>query len=139
MFAGFPIGFFLIGPVVLVALPVGFSVQSYFRNRGRRTVVCPENHEPVAVELDNKFAFETALRRQEHERLQSRSRWPEKGECGQECLAQINPSPENLERLLQKWYQGKSCAICERPLSRADWWRSRLALLNEKQRLFELR
>jgi len=139
MFAAFPIGLFVIGAVVLVALPIGFSLQSYFRNRGRRTVVCPDNREPVTVELDNKFAFQTALRGQEHERLESCSRWPEKGDCGQECLAQIDPSPENLERLLQKWYQGKTCAICERPLGPADWRRSRLALLNEKQKLFELR
>ena len=71
--------------------------------------------------------------------MKSCSRWPEKGDCGQECLAQINPSTENLERLLQKWYQGKTCAICERPLTPADWRRSRLALLNEQQKLFELR
>jgi hypothetical protein len=139
MFAAFPLGLFVIGTVVLVALPISFSLQSYFRNRGCRTVICPDNHEPVTVELDNKFAFRTALRGQEHERLQSCSRWPEEGDCGQECLAQINPSPENLERLLQKWYQGKTCAICELRLSQADWRRSRLALLNEKQKLFELR
>jgi hypothetical protein len=66
-------------------------------------------------------------------------RWPEKGDCGQECLAQVNPSPENIERLLQKWYHGKTCAICDRPLTPADWRRSRLALLNEHQKLFELR
>jgi hypothetical protein len=62
MFAAFPLGLFFISAVILVALPVGFSLQSYFRNRGRRTVVCPENREPVTVELDNKFAFRTALR-----------------------------------------------------------------------------
>ena len=139
MFTAFPLGLFLIGAVVLVALPIGVSLQSYFRNRGRRTVICPDNREPVTVELDNKFAFSTALRGEEHDRLQSCWRWPEKGDCGQECLAQVNPSPENLERLLQKWYQGKSCAICERPLTPADRRRSRLALLNENQKLFELR
>ena len=139
MFTAFPLGLFLIGAVVLVALPIGVSLQSYFRNRGRRTVICPDNREPVTVELDNKFAFSTALRGEEHDRLQSCSRWPEKGDCGQECLAQVNPSPENLERLLQKWYQGKSCAICEHALTPADWRRSRLALLNENQKLFELR
>ena len=79
------------------------------------------------------------MRGEEHDRLQSCSRWPEKGDCDQECLAQVDPSPENLERLLQKWYQGKTCAICERALTPADWRRSRLALLNEKQKLFELR
>ena len=139
MFAAFPLGLFFIGAVLLVALPIGISLQSYFRNRGRRSVVCPDNHEPVTVEVDNQFAFFTALRGEEHERLQSCSRWPEKGDCGQECLAQVNPSPENLERLLQKWYQGKSCAICARPLTPADWRRSRLALLNEEHKLFELR
>jgi len=139
MFPLFPLALFFIGAMVLIALPIGFSLQSYFRNRGRRTVVCPENREHVTVELDTKYALKTALRGEEHERLHSCSRWPEKGDCGQECLAQIDPTPENLERLLQKWYQGKTCAICERALTPADWRRSRLALLNEKQKLFELR
>jgi hypothetical protein len=139
MFAFFPLALFVVGAILLVALPIGISLQSYFRNRGRRTVVCPENHEPVTVELDNRYSFRTALRGQEHERLQSCSRWPEQGDCGQECLAQIDPTPENMERLLQKWYQGKTCALCQRALSAADWRRGRLALLNEKEKLFELR
>jgi len=71
--------------------------------------------------------------------LQSCSRWPEKGDCGQECLAEIEASPENVDRLLTKWYEGKSCAICQRALSPSDWRRSRLAVLNEQQKLFELR
>jgi hypothetical protein len=139
MLALFPILLFIAGAILLIALPVGISLQSYFRHRGRRTVVCPENHEPVTVELDNKYSFSTALRGQEHQRLESCSRWPEKGECGQECLAQVDPTPENLEKLLQKWYEGKNCTFCERPLSPADWRRGRLALLNEKETLFELR
>ena len=139
MFSAFPIVLFIIGAILLVALPVGISLQSYFRNRGRRVIICPENQRPETVELDGKFAFSSALRGEEHDRLQSCTRWPEKGDCGQECLAQVNPSPENLERLLQKWYQGKSCAICNRQLTPADWRRSRLALLNENQKLFELR
>jgi hypothetical protein len=139
MLSAFLVALFIIGAIVLIAMPVGLSLQSYFRNRGRRNVICPENHEPVTVEPDSKYAFFTALRGQEHERLQSCTRWPEKGDCGQECLAQVDPTPENLERLLQKWYQGKTCTICDRALTPADWRRSRLALLNEKQKLFELR
>jgi len=139
MLAAFPLALFVAGAILLIGLPVGISLSSYFRNRGRKTVICPENHESVTVEMDNTYAFRTALRGQEHERLQSCSRWPEKGDCGQECLAQIDPTPENLERLLQKWYEGKTCAICNRPLTPADWRRSRLALLNEKEKLFELR
>lgn len=139
MIATFPIILFLIGAILLVALPLGVSLQAYLRNRGRRRVICPDNGDSVTVELDNKYAFSTALRGQEHDRLHTCTRWPEKGDCGQECLAQVNPSPENIERLLQKWYHGKTCVICDRALTPADWRRSRLALLNEHQKLFELR
>ena len=139
MYALFPIVLFIIGTVIFIGLPVVFSLRAYFRNRGRRTAICPENHQPVEIAADRKFAFWTALRGQEHSRLESCSRWPERADCDQDCLAQIDPSPENLERLLAKWYQGKACGICGRILTQADWRRSRLALLNEKQKLFELR
>jgi hypothetical protein len=67
MIATFPIILFIIGAILLVALPLGVSLQACFRNRGRRTVICPDNREPVTVELDNKYAFATALRGQEHD------------------------------------------------------------------------
>jgi hypothetical protein len=138
-FAIFPIVLFFVGAVLVTGLPVAVSLQNYYKNRGRQPVTCPDSGEPVDVEVDRKFAFWTALRGQEHSRLQSCSRWPEKGDCGQECLQQIDPSPENIERLLSKWYEGKSCAICRRALGASDWRRSRLALLNEQHKLFELR
>ena len=61
MFAAFPIGLFLIGAVVLVNLPVGFRLQS-ISSQSWPPYGRPENHEPVTVELDNKFALKTALR-----------------------------------------------------------------------------
>ena len=50
MLFAFLVALFVICAVVMVALPIGLSLQSYFRNRGRRTVICPENHQPVTVE-----------------------------------------------------------------------------------------
>jgi hypothetical protein len=138
-FAIFPILLFFAGAFIIVGPPVALSLQDYYKNRGPQSLVCPDSGEPVDVEVDSKFAFWTALRGQEHSRLQSCTRWPEKADCGQECLQQIDPSPENIERLLTKWYEGKSCAICTRSLSPSDWRRSRLALLNEQHKLFELR
>jgi hypothetical protein len=130
---------FLIGAFLVTGLPVALSLQNYFANRGRQSVTCPDSKQPADVTVDRKFAFWTALRGQEHSRLESCSRWPEKGDCGQECLAQVEPSPENIERLLTKWYEGKSCAICTRALTPADWRRSRLAVLNADNKPFELR
>lgn len=135
----FLIVLFFLGAVLVNGLPVAFSLQSYYQNRGRQSAICPDSGQPADIETDNEYAFWTALRGQEHSRLKSCSRWPDKGDCGQECLAQVNPSPENVNRLLSKWYEGKSCAICERSLAASDWRRSRLALLNEQHKLFELR
>ena len=138
-FALFPIVLFFLGAALVTGLPVALSLQSYFQNRGRQSAICPENGEPVNVEVDNKFAFWTALRGLEHSRLKSCTRWPEKGDCGQECLAQIDPSPENVERLMIGWYKGKACAICTRAIAPSDWRRGRLAWLDDEHKLVELR
>ena len=139
IFAIFPILLFFAGAFIIVGPPLALSLQDYYKNRGRQSVICPDNDAPTDVEVDHKFAFWTSFRGQQHSRLASCARWPEKGSCGQECLEQIDPSPENIERLLTKWYEGKTCAICNRALSPSDWRRSRLALLNDEQKLFELR
>jgi len=139
MFATFPIALFIVGGIILIGLPVAFSLQAYYKNRGRRAIICPENHQPADVEVDRKFSFRTALRGREHTRLKSCSRWPEMHECGQECLAQIDPTPENIERLLKKSYEGKVCGMCGRFLNPSDWQRGRLAFFDENFKLVEMR
>ncbi len=139
MFSAFPMVLFIIGAAMFIAFPVGFCLKSYFKNAGRRSVTCPENHRQADVELDRKFAFWTALRGQEHTRAESCSRWPAKRDCGQECLAQVDPTPENLEHMLTTWSQGKACAICDRSLTPSDWRQGRLALVDESHKLYEMR
>ncbi len=138
-FAIFPIVLFFLGAALVTGLPVALSLQSYFQNRGRQSAICPENGAPVDIEVDRKYAFWTAWRGQEHSRLQSCTRWPEKGDCGQECLAQVDPSPENVERLMLGWHKGKSCAVCTRAITPADWRRGRLGWLDQQYKLVELR
>jgi len=138
-FAIFPVVLFLLGACLVTGLPLAVELSAYFRNRGSRSVVCPDTGEHANVEVDRKFALKTAFWNHPQTRLESCTLWPEKGACGQECLTHIDPTPENIERLLSKWYQGKTCAICGRALTPADWRRSRLAVLNQQHRLFELR
>lgn len=135
----FLIPLFVIGSLIVTGLPLALSLQNYFRNRGRQPVTCPDSGQPADVEVDRKFAFWTAFRGQEHWRLQACSRWPEKGDCGQECLQQLEPAPENIDRLLGKLYEGESCAICQRALTPSDWRWSRMAVLDPDQKLVELR
>ena len=138
-FALFILPLFFIGAFLVTGLPIALSLQNYYQNRGRQSVTCPETGRSADVEVDRQFAFWMALRGQEHSRVDSCSRWPEKGNCGQECLAQLDASPENIDRLLTTWYAGKDCALCARNLTPADWQRSRLALLDGNHKLFELR
>jgi len=138
-YALFLVPLFFLGAFLLTGLPLALSLQNYYRNRGRQSVTCPDSGQPAEVEVDRPFAFQTALRGVEHSRLQACSRWPEKGDCGQECLEQLEDSPENIDRFLTKWYEGKTCVICQRALTPSDWRRSRLAVLNRQQQLFELR
>jgi len=138
-FAIFPILLFFLAAILVIGAPVALSLTEYYKNRGRHWVKCPETGLPVDVEVDHKYGFRMALRGQEHSRLSSCSRWPEKGCCGQECLMQLDASPENLNRLLSMWTEGKSCAICTRAITPDDWRQSRVAVLNQKQELFELR
>ena len=138
-FALFPFVLFFVGAALVTGLPVALSLQTYFQNRGRQPVLCPENGQPVDVEVDNTYGFWTALRGQEHSRLSSCTRWPEKGDCGQECLAQVDPSPENVERLMLSWYKGRVCGVCARAITPSDWRRGRLAWLDAQYKLVELR
>ena len=139
IFAIFPFVLFFLAAALVTGAPVAMALQDYYKNRGRHAVKCPENGQSVDVEVDNDYAFQTSLRGLEHSRLQSCSRWPDQGDCGQECLAQLDPSPENLERLLSKWSDGEACAICTRAIVPDDWRQGRLGVLNQHHELFELR
>ena len=138
-FAIFPILLFFLAAILVTGAPVALSLTEYYKNRGRLSVQCPETGQPADVEVDHKYAFAMALRGQEHSRLTTCSRWPAKQECGQECLMQLDASPENFERLVSTWMQDKSCALCTTAITPNDWRQSRLAVLNHDNELFELR
>jgi hypothetical protein len=138
-FAIFPFLLFFLGAALVTGLPLATTLHTYCENRGRRAVKCPASGQHADVEIDHEFALKSAMHGLEHSRLQSCSRWPEKGECGQECLAQVEPSPENLERLFSSRFASRCCAICTRDITPADWRQGRLAVLDQNQQLFEMR
>ncbi len=96
-------------------------IKTYFRFRGERLIDCPENHAPAAVMVNAKHA--AMGRGQTGLRLKDCSRWPEKQNCGQECLRQIEVAPESclVRNILVNWYAGKSCVLCGKPLDEMDW------------------
>src|SRR3954463_6453995 len=103
--------------VVAIAIYVFFGefLRNWFRFRGVRLIVCPENFQPAAVKVDARRAAKIAALSGEPElRLDACSRWPEKEGCDQACLTQIESAPEKsaLENIVDGWFLGKRCYFC---------------------------
>jgi len=123
--------------VVVVASAVR-AVIALRKYRGERVVVCPETRQPAGVSLDAGRAVAYSLTHikapaQVHGlQLASCTRWPERAGCGQQCLAHIQAAPEDclVRNILARWYEGKSCAWCDRPFEQVQWDVRKPALLD---------
>jgi hypothetical protein len=123
---------------ILSLLPIAFLVaRAYVKARGPRVIVCPETTSPEVVEVDAAQAAWTGVTEQPAYRLVSCSRWPERQDCDQRCLAQIESAPDGclVRERLAKWYEGASCAICFRPFGEIQWFSHRPALLGPDRKI----
>jgi hypothetical protein len=124
--------------VLVAAVVIGAAVwfgRRYFALRGARIVECPETKAPAAVSL---HAARAAAGRPLS--LSDCSRWPERGACGRECLAEIERAPfDCLARtMVMEWFAGKSCAVCHKPLGEIDWFERKPGLLDSSGRATDL-
>jgi hypothetical protein len=121
--------------LVLVGLVAGRLLQVWWKYRGRRVVTCPESKLPVGVVVNAGRVAATSLAGAPHLRLSSCSRWPERAGCGQECLSQVEASPENclVRNILVKWYAGKACALCGRPFGEISLGGAKPAVLRSSR------
>jgi len=111
--------------LVVLALAVGLfvirvipGVRAYFDYRGKRLITCPESHTPEAVEVAAREAGMGAFLNEPVLRLTECSRWPERQDCGQECLKQIEMDPARclVWNIVAKWYEGKTCVFCHKQI-----------------------
>lgn len=107
--------------------------------RGVRLINCPENHQPAGVRVDARHAAVTSLGHAPGLRLSQCSRWPEKAGCGQECLRQVETAPADclVRNILMKWYEGKTCVSCGRPIGEIVVGGVQPALLSADKTLVE--
>jgi len=94
------------------------GVQAYFKLRGKRLVTCPATQMPEAVDVAAGEAALGAFVNEPTLRLEECSRWPEWQNCGQDCLKQIEADPQNclVWNVVAKWYEGKECVFCHKPI-----------------------
>jgi hypothetical protein len=123
------------------------AISGYRRFRGKMLVTCPETNRPAGVSVDARGAALTGLTGDPVLRLTACTRWPERQGCGQECLAQIERSPEDclVRTMLTDWYRTRSCALCGNDFRRVDsydhkavwWYDKKPALLSPDGRTVE--
>ena len=108
--------------VAFVIIPL--FVLALTRYRGVRLITCPESREPAAVRINAlKAATGTAFLAEVSLQLKSCTRWPERADCGQWCLRQIEESPIGcrLQQIVADWYDGKRCAYCRHRIEPVVW------------------
>ena len=123
------IAIFIAGLAIFAAIRGTFA---FFRARGKRLVTCPETHCAAAVELDAKGAGLKAFRGGDYLCLQDCSRWPDRQDCGQECLSQVEALGNGClaRNVVAEWYKGKVCVYCHKPVDNpAEWTGHAPALL----------
>jgi|SRR5579863_1767164 len=104
-----------VGLIVFRSLP---AIKAYFDYRGTRLIKCPETNHPAAIDVAAGEAAIGSFLSEPTLCLKHCSRWPERQDCGQECLHQIEVDPENclVWNIVARWYHGKKCAICQRSI-----------------------
>jgi len=104
---------------------VGFrrALQAYLKFRGQRLVSCPETRRPAAVRVAAAKAAWRATRGSQDHELSACSRWPERKDCAQVCLAQIEEAPKAclVSTIVNRWYEGQQCVYCHKPFQTIHW------------------
>jgi hypothetical protein len=119
--------------VSTIALVKG--LRAYWRARGKRLITCPETHCAAAVELDAKGAGLKAFRGGTSLCLQDCSRWPEKRDCAQDCLPQVESIGQGclVRTIVAGWYHGKTCVYCHKPVDKAEDWTGHMPALLDSE------
>jgi len=115
------------------------AARAYLRFRGKRIVTCPETDHPAAVKLATWHILITAPFRQPELRLRDCSRWRERARCEQPCVARIQACPEEglVFAILSRWYEGKLCSCCGRPVGNIGLWQHKPCLMSPDLRLLQ--
>lgn len=127
-----PIVFVSVALIVAATIALTIVFRAYLRQRGKRLVTCPETRRPAAVSVNAaKAALNAAKSGPRRLELDQCSRWPDRQNCRQMCLSQIENDPEgrHVWNIVQEWFRGRSCAYCHKPIEAIRWRDHRPALL----------
>lgn len=79
--------------ILALLVPIAWALWPIWRRaRVSRRVTCPSASAPALVTLDSWYAVRMHALGNSEVRVETCERWPERRQCGQECLAQIGPA-----------------------------------------------
>jgi len=82
--------FFLSYLILALAIPLLWSLVRRWRDAALpRCIRCPETAKPVSVRLDPWYAVKMHALGNPEFRLRDCTEWPERSQCGRECLVHI--------------------------------------------------
>jgi hypothetical protein len=113
--------YLLIALAAIAAVIVGrrLAASMYaWKFRGPMLVTCPENQNAAAVKVAVFRAAVDEFAGRQRLQLKDCSRWPERQECDRNCLRQIerNPDEHRVWNVAAKWFAGKKCVLCRKPI-----------------------
>lgn len=100
------------GAFLIRRFRIGFhQLRKYW---GKMLVTCPENQKTAAVDVAKGEVAVSAMLGHPHLELSSCTRWPEKEDCAQDCLSQIEQDSEGHRwwTVASRWFAGKKCVYC---------------------------
>lgn len=99
---------------------------------GQMLVTCPENKERATVRVATLCAALNEFFNVGQMRLGACSRWPEHGNCEQNCLCQIERHPEEhrVWDIASQRFTGERCAYCKKLIAPLSHLGHAPALLN---------
>lgn len=130
--------------LLIVVLVVGVAgafwlanaARVLFRYRGKMLFTCPETGKTACVKVAIADAARSSLTGSPKIHLSECSRWPERQNCGQECLSQLGADPQNclVWTKVRDWYRGRTCAYCHQPFLELHWHDHRPALVGRDRK-----
>ena len=108
------------------------AARVFFRYRGKMLFTCPETGKAACGKVAAADAARSSLTGRPKIYLSECSRWPERRNCGQECLSQLGVDPQNclLWTKVSDWYRGRACVYCHKPFLELQWHDHRPALMS---------
>jgi len=128
--------------IALVTIAIVYGARlawEALKFRGKMLVTCPETREPAAVKVSLwRAAVKGLIGRKELE-LCDCSRWPEKRDCDQDCVEQLERDPQThrVWNVATHWYEGKQCVYCHKPIQRLHHLDRSPALLDDEWKTAE--